>query len=120
MIISTVTQNISSKVRTDSFVAGNLNPHHRMNFHDCIKKISPAINTGKRAHFRNHKGSYYYAMPYFWKNMYVPVRIEVMCIIDYFLAETPPGKSPWTKENILSIIHFFLLTKYPKSIYDIW
>ena len=39
MIISTSIQNIPAKVWTDSFVYVNLNPHHRMKFHDWIKNI---------------------------------------------------------------------------------
>ena len=45
MVISTAIQNIPAKVWTDSFVAVNLHPHHRMTFHDWIKKISPAVKT---------------------------------------------------------------------------
>ena len=47
MIISTATQNIPAKVWTDSFVAVNLHPHHRMTFHDWIKNISPDVKTGE-------------------------------------------------------------------------
>ena len=36
-VISTAIQNISAKVWTYSFVAVNLRPRHRMNFHDWIK-----------------------------------------------------------------------------------
>ena len=68
-----------------------------MTFPDWIKKISPAVKTGETAYFQNHEGSYYDAMPSLWKNMYVPVRREVMCIIDRFFREAPPGESPWTK-----------------------
>ena len=64
MIISKAIQNIPAKVWTDSFVAVNLNPHHRMTFPDWIKKISLAVNMGETAYFRNHECSYYYAMPY--------------------------------------------------------
>ena len=40
--------------------------------------------------------------------MYVPVLIELMCIIDFFSEETPPGKFPRTKEFFcLSFIFFF-------------
>ena len=77
-----------------------------MTFHDCIKKISPSAKTGETAYFRNHEGSYYDAMPSAWKNMSVPVQREVMFIIDRFFEEAPPGKSPWTKENVLSLICF--------------
>ena len=97
MVISTAIQNISTKVWIDSSVAVNLNPHQRMTFSDWIKNISPAVNTGETAYSRNHEGSYYDAMPYFWKKMSVPVRREVMCIIDRCFREAPPGKSPWTK-----------------------
>ena len=31
-----------------------------------------------------------------------------MYIIDHFVEETPTGKSPWTKENVSSLIHIFL------------
>ena len=31
-----------------------------------------------------------------------------MCIIDRFFREAPPGESPWTKENFLSLVLFFL------------
>ena len=84
MLIFTAIQNISSKVWTYSFVAVNLHPHHRMTFPDWIKKISPDVNTGETEYFRNHEGSYYDSMPSLWKNMYVHVRREVMCIIDRF------------------------------------
>ena len=91
-----------------------------MEFYDWIKKISQSVKTGERAYFRNHEGSYYDAMPYFWRNMSVPVQREVMCIIDLFFKEAPPGKPPWIKKNVLSLIRFFLLKKYPKSRYAIW
>ena len=112
MIISTVIQNIPHKVWTYSFVAVNLHPRHRMTFHDWIKKISPAVKTGEIAYFRNHKGSYYYAMPSVWKNIYAPIQIEVMCIIESFFEEAPPGKSPWIKEKKLSLV-FSPLEKIP-------
>ena len=32
-----------------------------------------------------------------------------MCIIDRFFREAPPGKSPWTKKNVMSLDRFFLL-----------
>ena len=54
MVISTAIQNISAKVWTDSFVAVNLHPHHRMTFHDWIKNISPAVKTVEKEYFRNH------------------------------------------------------------------
>ena len=38
--------------------------------------------------------------------MSVPVRREVIFIIGRFFEEAPPGKSPWTKENVLSLICF--------------
>ena len=45
--------------------------------------------------------------------MYVPVRIEVMFIIDRFFEEAPPDKSPWTKEKkFLSLV--FSIDKIPK------
>ena len=46
--------------------------------------------------------------------MSVPVRREVMCIIDLFFREAPPGECPWTKENVMSLVHFFFLDKIPK------
>ena len=46
--------------------------------------------------------------------MSVPVRREVMCIIDRFFREAPPGESPWTKENVMSLVHFFYLDEIPK------
>ena len=107
MVISTAIQNISAKVCTDSFVAVNLHPHHRMTFPDWIKEISPAVKTRKTAYFHNHEGSYYDDMPSIWKKMYVPVQREVMCIIDLFFRKAPPGESPWTKENFMSLVCFF-------------
>ena len=91
-----------------------------MTFSDWIKKISPAVKTGEAAYFINHEGSYYDSMPSVWKKMSVPVRREVMCIIDRIFKEAPPGKSPCTKENVLSLVRFFILTKYPRSRYAIW
>ena len=120
MVIFIAIQNISAKVWIDSFVAVNLHTHHRMMFPDWINNISPDVNTGETAYFQSHEGSYYDAMSSIWKMMSVPVQREVICIIDRFFKEAPPGKSPWTKENILSLIHFFLLTKYPRSRYAIW
>ena len=114
MIIYASIQNIPDKVWTDSFVAINLHPHHRMTFPDWIKKISPAVKTGETAYFRNHEGSYYDVMPSLWKNMYVTVRREVMCIIDRFFREAPPGESPWTKENVMSLVCFFSLEEILK------
>ena len=74
MVISTAIKKISAKVWTDSFVAVNLHPHHRMTFSDWIKKISPDVKTGETEYFRYHEGSYYDAMPSLWKKMSVPVR----------------------------------------------
>ena len=37
-----------------------------------------------------------------------------MCIIYCFLKEVPPGKSPWTKENVLSLVCCFSLEETPK------
>ena len=111
MIISTATQNITAKVWAYYFVAVNLHPDHHMTFHDWIRKISPAVKTGETAYFLKHKGSYYDAMPSVWKKMSAPVRREIMCIIERFVEEAPPGKSPWTRENVLSLIHFFSLEK---------
>ena len=79
-----------------------------MNFHDCIKNIPPAVKTGETAYFQKHEGSYYYAMPSVWKNMSIPVQREVMCIIERFFDVAPTGKSPWTKENVLSLVRFSL------------
>ena len=81
-----------------------------MSFHDCINKISPAVKTVEIAYFRNHEGSYYDAMPSVWKNIYVPVQREVMCIIDRFVEEAPPSKSPWTTKTLV-LVCFFLLMK---------
>ena len=39
--------------------------------------------------------------------MPIPVQREVMCIIERFVEEAPPGKSPWTKENIFLSFVFF-------------
>ena len=46
--------------------------------------------------------------------MYVPFQREVMCIIERFVEEALPGKSPWTKENVLYLVHIFPLDKIPK------
>ena len=95
------------KFWTYFFLTVNLNPRHRMTFHDWIKKISPVVKTGETAYFRNHEGSYYYAMPSVWKDISVPVRREVTCNIDRFFKEAPSGKSPWTKKMYcLSFIFF--------------
>ena len=84
-----------------------------MKFPDWIKKISPAVKTGETAYFCNHEGSYYDAMPSLWKNMSVPVQIEVMCIIDRFFREVPPGKSPLTKQ-MYRLSFIFSLDEMPK------
>ena len=46
--------------------------------------------------------------------MYVPVQRDVMCIIECFVEEAAPGKSLWTKENVLYLVHFFSLDKITK------
>ena len=46
--------------------------------------------------------------------MSVTVRRELMCIIDSFFREAPPGESPRTKENVMSLVRFFSLDKIPK------
>ena len=46
--------------------------------------------------------------------MSVPVRREVIGIIDSFFREAPPGESPWTKKNDMSLVHFFSLDEIPK------
>ena len=66
-VISASIQNIPAKVCKDSFVAVNLHSCHRMTFHDCIKKISPAVKTGEKEYFRNNEGSYYDDMQLIWK-----------------------------------------------------
>ena len=37
-----------------------------------------------------------------------------MYVIYCFTAETPHGKSPWTKQNVLSLIRFVPLDQTPK------
>ena len=117
VIISTSIQNIPAKVWTDSFVSINLHPRHGMTFHDWIKNISPAFKTVETAYFLNHEGPYYDTMSSVWKNISVPFRRELILIIDSFFKEDPPGKSPWTKTKVLSLVRFFLLMKYPRSSY---
>ena len=51
MVRSTGIQNIPDKVWTDSFVAVNPHPHHRMSFHECTRNISPYFKTGETAYF---------------------------------------------------------------------
>ena len=46
--------------------------------------------------------------------------IEVMYFIDIFIAETPRGKYPWIKQNVLSLILFVPLGQIPKIKYAIW
>ena len=46
--------------------------------------------------------------------MSVPVRREVMCIIERFVKEYPPGKSPCIKENFFSLVRFFSLGELTK------
>ena len=37
-----------------------------------------------------------------------------MCIIESFVEDDPPGKSPWTKQNVFSLVNSFSLDKIPK------
>ena len=50
-------------------------------------------------------------MPYVCKKMSVPVRREVMFVIDRYFKEAPPGKSPWAKENVFSFVRFFIFCR---------
>ena len=113
MIISTAIQNIPAKVWTDSFVAVNLHPHHRLYFSDWIKKIAPSVRMVETSYFWNHGGYYYDAMPSVWKNTTVTKIREVMYVIDLFTAENPHGKSPWPKRKFLSLVCFVPLDKIP-------
>ena len=114
MIISTAIQNIPAKFWTDYFVAVTLHPRHRLYFSGWVKKIAPSINFGETAYFRNHEGSYYYAMMSVWENMTVIKRRELIYVIDRFTAETPHGNSPWTNQFFLSLISFVSLDQIPK------
>ena len=84
-----------------------------MMFNERIKKFSPDVKTVETAYFRNHEGSDYDTMPSVSKNMYVPVRRELICIIDPFFKEAPPGKSTWEKKCFVSCL-FFSLYEIPK------
>ena len=106
MIIYTAIQNIPDKLWTDSFVAVNLYPHHRLSFSGWIKNIALAVKTGETAYFWNHIGSYYDAISSVWKNATIIKIRELIYVIDSFTAETPNVNSLWTKRNILSIIYF--------------
>ena len=52
-------------------------------------------------------------MPFhmFGKNMYAPVQREVICIIDRFFKEAPPGKYPWTKKNLSFVLSLYEIPK---------
>ena len=82
MIIFKDIQNIPAKVWTDSFVAVNLNPHHRLSFYGWIKKIAPAVKMRETAYFHNHEGSYYDVITSVRKKMKLIKIREVMCVID--------------------------------------
>ena len=58
----------------------------------------PDVKTGETAKLTNHKGSYYYVIPYIWKNTTVIKQREVMSITDCFYDETPHGKTLWTNQ----------------------
>ena len=119
MIISTAIQNIPAEVWIDSFAAVNLHPHHHLCFSDWIKNIARAVKTVETAYFWNHEVSYYDAIPSVYKNMTVIKRREVMYDIHRFTVETSHGKSPWTKQDILSLIRFSPLDQIPKIKYAI-
>ena len=112
IIISTTIPKIS-KVWIKSFVSINLHLHHCLYFAIWINSIVPSFNTGGKDFLGGFKGSYYDSMPFLFKNITVIKLIEVMSIIDRFFAETPDGKSPWMKQNILYLIRFFF--SWPNS-----
>ena len=87
-----------------------------MTFHDCIKKTPPAVKTGETAYFQNREGLYYDSIPYVRKKVSVPVRREVMCEIENFVEEAPPGKSPLDKMKCFFSCSFFFLGKIPKIL----
>ena len=53
-------------------------------------------------------------MPSVWEDVYVPVRREIMFIIDFFSGEAPTGKSPQTKDCFWSLVRVFPLVEIPK------
>ena len=105
MIISTAIQNIPDKLLVDYFVSVNLHPRRCLSFSGWIEKIAPAVKTGETAYFWNHGGYYYDAMSSFWSNITIIKIIELMYVIGRFDA-TPHGRSPCTKQSILSLIRF--------------
>ena len=75
---------------------------------------------GEAEYFCNRKGYYYGTMPSVWKNVTVIKQRYVIYIIDRFTTEIPSGKSPWTKQNILSLVFKKSLTKFPRLKYSVW
>ena len=87
-----------------------------MTFHDCIKKTPPAVKTGETAYFQNREGLYYDSIPYVRKKVSVPVRREVMCEIENFVEEAPPGKSPLDKMKCFFLWFIFLSWQNTQNI----
>ena len=114
MVISTAIQKNSAKVWTDYFVAVNLHPHHRMTFPDWIKKISPAVKTGDTAYFLTMKVHTMMPCHLFGKRCMYLFKDRQCVLLIAFFREAPPGESPWTKENVMSIVRFFSLDEIPK------
>ena len=69
---------------------------------------------GEAAYFGNHEGSYYYDMTSLWDKVKVIKRSDLMSFIDRFSAETPHGKYPCTKKNVLYLIRFVFLDQITK------
>jgi len=85
-----------------SFQAVNMHPHHRLSKEDWLNKIHSHLVTGAEA-FHADDYSSYDAMPAAWKKLPVPVRQEIIRMIDVFHDNSLPGEPVWTKENIRAL-----------------
>ena len=65
-------------------------------------------------YFRNHKGTYYDAIQYLWKNITLIKLRDITSIIDYFSADNPHGKSLLTNRNVLFLVRFISIDQIPK------
>ena len=65
-------------------------------------------------YFRNHKGTYYDAIQYLWKNITLIKLRDITSIIDYFSADNPHGKSLLTNHNVFFVISFISIDQIPK------
>jgi hypothetical protein len=89
----------------NSFKKVNMQPDHRVLLSEWLDRIREQIFTGERF-FKERENSIFDAMPAIWHNMPIEIRHKLVKTIDGFFVSATPGTTPWSKENLKTLIQF--------------